>query len=118
MRKSASTAECVVLSLMGPASTVYHYQFKAVGGVVQIHPSRKSMVDPTFASHSECLSFYLANDVSTTGLVARATMCIPLAHPHTPSHGARCVGGDGPSESQHLSISGSANLKAGSAIDC
>ena len=30
VRKSGSTADCTVLSIVGPASTVYHYQLKKV----------------------------------------------------------------------------------------
>ena len=119
VRKSASTVDCVVLSLMGPASTVYHYQFKATRGVVQIHPARKSKRDPTFASHSECLDFYLANNVSTTGLAARPTVCIPL--PPTPfHHGVRRTTSSSQNGAQRRSVklAGGANLEASAAIDC
>ena len=47
-------------------------------GRVQIHPDRATVKEPTFASHSECLQHYLANDVATTGLVTRPTACILL----------------------------------------
>ena len=118
VRKSTSTADCVVLSLMGPESTVYHYQFKAANGVVQIHPSRKSMVDPTFASHSACLNFYLTTDVSTTGLATHPTVCIPLP-PQSPPHGAHRGGvGQGGSQRRSIKLAGGTNLEAGSAIDC
>ena len=120
VRKSASTVDCVVLSLMGPASTVYHYQFKATRGVVQIHPARKSKRDPTFASHSECLDFYLAGSVSTTGLAARPTVCIPL--PHTPSHhGTRQTTSsaqNGGAQRRSIKLIDSAHREAGAPIDC
>ena len=123
VRKSSSTADCVVLSLMGPASTVHHYQFKTVGGVVKIQPGRKSMVEPTltFASHNECLDFYLANNVSTTGLAARPTVCIPLPDT-TPSYHddapPTTSSGQNGSHRPSAKLSGGANLEAGAAIDC
>ena len=104
VRKSASTAECIVLSLMGPSSIVYHYQFKAVAGGVQIHRSRKNRTDPTFSSHSECLDFYLANAVSTTGLATRPVVCISLPRTHSQRHG--------------IQFSGGVSFGTNSAIDC
>ena len=47
-----------------------------LNGRVQIHPGRATAKEPTFASHSECLQHYLANDIATTGLATRPTVCI------------------------------------------
>ena len=45
-------------------------------GRVQIHPGRTTVKEPNFASHSKCLQHYLDNDVTTTGLVTKPTVCI------------------------------------------
>ena len=47
-----------------------------VNGRVQIHPGRTTVQEPTFASHATCLQHYLDNDLTTTGLAARPTVCI------------------------------------------
>lgn len=47
-----------------------------VNGRVQIHPGRTTVQEPTFASHAACLQHYLDNDLATTGLAARPTVCI------------------------------------------
>lgn len=39
VRKSTSSADCVVLSLMGPSNVVHHYQFKKVSSLHSSSPS-------------------------------------------------------------------------------
>ena len=78
VRQSTSTADCHVLSLMGPTNVVYHYQLKKINGRVQIYPGRTTVDEPTFATHAECLQHYLAADTATTGLATKPAVCIPL----------------------------------------
>lgn len=49
-----------------------------VNGKITISPGRKHVQEPAFASFDECMSYYVNNDKSVTGLVARPTACIDI----------------------------------------